>query len=253
MGGFFKFIFWIIVLLLVAAAVLYWLNKPLFMKLLKQVTGKHVMPTHKKKAGVGQGGMTQSSALEQNQQSLRSDCKANQALVEIKAVQHKVDEMMTKLDALSENVDKLYAQVKMLQEQSTQRMPVPATSQQMEPVAHRPAKVASPTPPQLRYAFTPSSTSPYGFKQDDWSAVDKEQTFVMKMISDSEARFTINNKAAVYSQVLNNLAYLDRLIEYENLSGEGVMPSHIQKIIPGRLYLQDTVWTIKSKILIKIN
>lgn len=56
MGGFFKFIFWIIVLLLVAAAVLYWLNKPLFMKLLKQVTGKHVMPTHKRKPVWGKAG-----------------------------------------------------------------------------------------------------------------------------------------------------------------------------------------------------
>lgn len=189
------------------------------------------------------------STLGPQEQYNQIDTKVSQAIKDISTLQHSVEGMMAELDAVSQNVLNLCSQFRVWQEQLQQRITAPKLIHQDVPPRHETQDRA----PKQLYAFAPTSSSPYGFNLDDWSATDNGQTFVMKKVSDTEAKFTINNKAAIYSQVMNNLAYLDRLIEYENNAAEGVKPTQIQSIALGRLSLQDSVWTIQKKIKIIIS
>lgn len=185
---------------------------------------------------------------ELQEQYFQIESKVNQAIKDISSLQLMVEDMMIELNAVSRNVSDLCSRFTSCQKQLPQQT---ASARQIRQEVQPSQKTHAGTSQQM-YAFSPSSGSPYGFSQDDWSVTDEGQTFVMKIVSSTEAKFTINNKAAAYSQVLNNLAYLDRLIECENIAAEGVIPTRIQSIAIGRLRLQDSVWTIQNRIKIKI-
>lgn len=245
-----KFFFGLILLLLIAAALLYWLNKPLFIELQNHFfRDGDVSSSQGQKRHRNKDKPVQPLTSELHEQYLRIESKVNQAIKDISSIQYAMEDVMVELNVVSKNVSELCSQLR------TWQKPLP---QQTEPNHHIRQEVQPRQETQIRnqqqmYAFAPSSSSPYGFNQDDWCATDNGQTFVMRMLSPTEAKFTINNKTEAYSQVLNNLAYLDRLIEYENNAAEGVKPTRIQSIAIGRLRLQGSVWTIQNRIKITIN
>lgn len=247
--GFLKFLFGLIILLLIAAALLYFLNKPLFKELQERVLGGIVNSSPGQNKHHSKEKVVHSSTPELQEQYKQIESKVNQALKEISTLQRSLECMIAELGTVSQNVSNLCSQFKVWQE----RFPQQKFPRQQIPQDVPPRHETQDRAPKQMYAFAPSSSSPYGFNQDDWCATDNGQTFVMRMLSPTEAKFTINNKTEAYSQVLNNLAYLDRLIEYVNNAAEGVKPTRIQSIAIGRLRLQGSVWTIQNRIKITIN
>lgn len=104
---------------------------------------------------------------------------------------------------------------------------------------------------QIYFAFAPTSVQPYGFNSDDWSMEDKGQPFFMQRQSATEAKFSLSSNTAARNEVLSCLAYYYRTIDYEDVS-QGQPVGNVKVVSAGQLHKQGDVWTIQSKIKIKI-
>ena len=100
------------------------------------------------------------------------------------------------------------------------------------------------------YAYAPTAVSPYGFSNEDWQPSDNGHVFVMIQTSNSKASFILNNNCPD-ANILGSLAYYDRLIDYEDYTN-GNNASKIEMLNEGCLRLMGDVWTIESKIKIKL-
>ena len=100
------------------------------------------------------------------------------------------------------------------------------------------------------YAYAPTAVSPYGFSNEDWQPSDNGHVFVMIQTSNSKASFILNNNCPD-ANILGSLAYYDRLIDYEDHTN-GNNASKIEMLNEGHLRLIGDVWTIESKIKIKL-
>lgn len=104
----------------------------------------------------------------------------------------------------------------------------------------------------FRYAYAPTSSRPYGFKEDDWSIEDNGQPFFMQITNDREAKFSLSRSTEAKNKILNSLAYYSRLIDYDS-EGQGLQPATNYKVKDVGLLSKDgEVWTIQKKIKIII-
>lgn len=244
----FTVIVWLMALSVTGIIVLYFTNMPLLAKWLSNISTKiteKVENDHTDKGGL------------HHKKGKRSDVKddstlnekTEQVLAQIKMLGQKIQVINALVQKNDESISFLRNQLLTVQENlskltgnNSQENNYP----RKEHIGHRDSLKQY----HHLYAYAPTSVSPYGFTNDDWQPCEGGQTFVMAQTSDTEASFSINANCPD-SNILNYLAYYNRLIDYEDYT-KGGNASRIEVTEKGSLNLVGDVWTIEKKIKIKL-
>ena len=241
-------IIWLIALLSTIPIVLYFANKALLIKLLNKIANFVISKRENKKGKkpVSPPKPGNNNSVHENDQSKE---KLNLSLKKISELQQQTQLM----DKTSKERDETIIQLQhqLLKAQSELYNVISKKAQEETKKSNDKIEAQIPlNKPHLLYAYAPTSSSPYGFAKEDWQSIENGQTFVMTQISDSKASFSLNTGCSPRN-ILNSLAYYNRLIEYDDLTkGNGV--SRIEEVLKGSLRMADGIWTIDNKIKIKL-
>lgn len=233
---------WLIALVVIAAIVLFFANRPLFTKWLKSVE-TFVYSDKEKVNSVGKGSNQPRRA---QSSSTHEDGSLNDRL---RQIQIQIDDLAQYLKIATEKNDDAMSQLRsqlMIFQNELLNLKKSSISQETHHQKHETVFSV----PQKHFAYAPTSVSPYGFAKDDWQAHENGQIFVMTQSSGTEASFSINDHCPD-ANILNSLAYYSRLVDYDDYTNGG-NASRIEVLEKGCLRLVSGVWTIESKIKIRL-
>lgn len=245
----FSTLVWLIALVIFAAIILYFVNKPLFAKCMKYIAAcvssekENVSGGSKETHGPRERKPTPTSNNE------RLNDKLKQALKRIKELEQQCQLMSVELETKDDTISNLRGQLITAQNELLSLKQKVSIANGLVEKREKDTYNSRQQYNRL-YAYTPTSVSPYGFSKVDWQTSDDGQVFTMTQVSNSKAYFALN-KNCPNTHVLESLAYYDRLIEYEDCTnGNNATKIEMQK--EGELRLIGDVWTIERKIKIKL-
>ena len=245
----FSTLVWLIALVIFAAIILYFVNKPLFAKCIKYIAAcvfsekENVSGGRKETHGPRERKPTPTSNNE------RLNDKLKQALKRIKELEQQCQLMSVELETKDDTISKLRGQLITAQNELLSLKQKVSISNGLVEKKEKDTYNSRQQYNRL-YAYAPTAVSPYGFSNEDWQPSDNGHVFVMIQTSYSKASFILNNNCPD-ANILGSLAYYDRLIDYEDHTN-GNNASKIEMLNEGRLRLIGDVWTIESKIKIKL-
>ena len=245
----FSTLVWLIALVVFAAIILYFVNKPLFAKCMKYIAAcvssekENVSGGSKETHGPRERKTTPTSDNE------RLNDKLKQALKRIKDLDQQCQLMSVELETKDDTISKLRGQLITAQ---NELLSFKQRVSDANGLVEKKEKDTYNSRQQYNrlYAYAPTAVSPYGFSNEDWQPSDNGHFFVMIQTSNSKASFILNNNCPD-ANILGSLAYYDRLIDYEDHTN-GNNASKIEMLNEGHLRLIGEVWTIESKIKIKL-
>ena len=245
----FSTLVWLIALVVFAAIILYFVNKPLFAKCFNHIAAS-VSSEKENVSGSNKGNArTKRGKLIPTSDNERLNGKLKQALKRINELEQQSQLMNVELETKDDTISKLRGQLITAQNElltfKQRKSNADGLVEKKEEETYNPRKLYN-----RLYAYAPTAVSPYGFSNEDWQLSDNGHVFVMIQTSNSKASFILNNNCPD-ANILGSLAYYDRLIDYEDYTN-GNNASKIEMLNEGCLRLIGDVWTIESKIKIKL-
>ena len=245
----FSTLVWLIALVVFAAIILYFVNKPLFAKCMNHIAASVSSEKENVSGGSKGNARPKKGKLNPTSDNERLNDKLKQALKRINELEQQNQLMNVELETKDDTISKLRGQLITAQNELLtfkQRKPnADGLVEKKEEETYNPRKLYN-----RLYAYAPTAVSPYGFSNEDWQPSDNGHVFVMLQTSNSKASFILNNNCPD-ANILGSLAYYDRLIDYEDHTN-GNNASKIEMLNEGCLRLIGDVWTIESKIKIKL-
>lgn len=245
----FSTLVWLIALVVFATIILYFVNKPLFAKCMNYIAAS--VSSEKENVSGGSKGNARSKKgkLNPTSDNERLNDKLKQALKRINELEQQNQLMNVELETKDDTISKLRGQLITAQNElltfKQRKSNADGLVEKKEEETYNPRKLYN-----RLYAYAPTAVSPYGFSNEDWQPSDNGHVFVMLQTSNSKASFILNNNCPD-ANILGSLAYYDRLIDYEDYTN-GNNASKIEMLNEGCLRLIGDVWTIESKIKIKL-
>ena len=240
---------WLITLAAFAAVILYFVNKPLFSKCINAILNTDYLQKDDNSVGKKMDTRSKRGKSISSNDNERLNDKLKQTLRRITELEQQNKLLNNEIESKDETIIKLRSQLIAAQnELSTLKQRIihkDGVTNDNEEKTNSPEQQYK----QL-YAYAPTSVSPYGFSTEDWQTNDSGQIFVMTQMSDHQSTFVLNNNCS-NANILGALAYYDRLVEYED-NTNGSNASRIEMLKEGKLRLTEGVWTIESKIKIKL-
>ena len=245
----FSILVWLIALAALVAVILLFVNKPLISKCINAILDTDYLQRNINTAGNKVGTRSRKGKSISPDDKERFNDKLEQTLRRINELEQQNELINNEIEIKDETIINLRSQLIATQnELSTLKQRIihmDGLTNNNEEKTNIPKQQH-----ELLYSYAPTSVSPYGFSINDWQANDSGHIFVMKKISDNQSAFCLNNKRS-NANILGALAYYDRLIDYED-NTNGNNASKIEILKEGKLRLKEGVWTIESKIKIKL-
>lgn len=239
---------WLISLAALAAVILLFVNKPLISKCINAIIDTDYLQRNVNSVGNKVGTRSKKGKSISPDDKDRFNDKLKQTLRRINELEQQNKLIKNEIDIKDETIISLKSQLIATQDElSTLKQRIIHMD---ELTNNNEEKTNIPKQHELLYSYAPTSVSPYGFSIEDWQANDSGQIFVMKKMSDNQSTFFLNNNRS-NANILRALAYYDRLIDYED-NTNGNYASKIEILKDGKLRLIEGVWTIESKIKIKL-
>lgn len=245
----FSTLVWLIALVVFAAIMLYFVNKPLLAKCISYIATYVSSEKEIVSGGTKENARPKRGKMPSNSDNERLNDKLRQALKRINELEQQCQLMNVELETKDDTISKLQGQLITAQ---NELWTLKQKMSNAERIIGKKEEDTYNTRQQNNrlYAYAPTAVSPYGFSNEDLQPNDKGQVFVMIQESKTKASFILNKNCPTVN-VLGSLAYYDRLIDYEDHS-DGNNASKIEMLKEGCLLLNEGVWTIESKIKIKL-